>query len=141
IMEVIDDAIRMVVELAHRAQAAWDQYKIQQRLPDDPRWLPQGHPWDAYNNGMGAPQARRDPQIMSAAWNDLESTLLELSYAADRLAVGRPFVITPAHDRLWPDVRAGAFTERVPPAAPVSGTEGRHAGAPDEASVSVLAAG
>ena len=113
----MNDEVHRLLELVYRAQAAWDQYNIQLRLPDQPRWLPQGHPWDPYNSGMAAPQARRDPQVMSAAWNDLETTLLELSYSAQRLEAEFPAATVPSHVPVWYDVRTGAFTPRAPSAA------------------------
>lgn len=136
----MDDEIRRMLGLVERAQTAWDQYTIQRRLPDQTGWLTQGHPWDQYNNGSGAPQARRDPAAMNAAWNDLETALLELSYSAQRVRACRPTASAVPRPRPWYDVRTGAFTQHASPASPTVLAE-RPETVPDEARLAVSAGG
>lgn len=81
--------VERMLHLVHRVQAAWDQYTVQVRLPEDGGWLTQGHPWDPYNRNHQIVPARRDPVAMSAAWNGVEEGLLELSAVAERLGEGR----------------------------------------------------
>lgn len=140
----MDHEIKHILALIGDARSAWDQYNIQLSLPPaDTPWLVQGHPWDAYNNGRRAPQVRRDPAAVGAAWNRLQSSLVELSDAAHRVRgrLGLPPVSVkacPADDR-----RVGPFSRIWPPsdpnpAPPVSRSEtaghasARAAGAPRE---------
>ena len=99
-----------ILALIARARSAWDQYNIQLALPADPRWIEQGHPWDAFNNGRRAPQIRRDPAATGAAWNRLQNSLVELSDVANRVR-GRaaPSSLTTAVDPPY-DRRVGAFS-------------------------------
>lgn len=81
--------VERMLHLVQQVQAAWDQYTVQVRLPEDGGRLTQGHPWDPYNRGHQIVPARRDPVAMSAAWNGVEEGLLELSTVAERLREGR----------------------------------------------------
>jgi hypothetical protein len=107
----MDNEIEHILALIGSARSAWDQYNIQLSLPpaDTPR-LAQGHPWDAYNNGRRAPQARRDPAAVGAAWNRLQGSLVELSDTANRvrgrLALAPVSAAAPRPD----DRRVGAFS-------------------------------
>jgi hypothetical protein len=107
--------IDSILEQIARAQSAWDQYNIQSRLPTDPRSLAQGHPWDPFNNGLRPARVRRDPAVISAAWNALEHALLELSNAAKRLR-GSAYPHSGRVTQILPnDRRVGAFsTASVP---------------------------
>lgn len=108
----MDGDLRQMLDLVQRAQSAWDLYASRSRLPEQGGWLPQGHPWDSYNNGSGAPQVRRDPATVSAAWNDLEEALRELSYSAERVCARVTDAPEPA--RRADDVRTGAYTMHPP---------------------------
>jgi hypothetical protein len=102
--------VQRMMELVHRVQAAWDQYTLQPRLPEDGGWRTQGHAWDPYNKGRQIVQARRDPVAVSAAWNDVEEGLRELSATASRLAglANVPAAATP--QPAWYDRRVGPYS-------------------------------
>jgi hypothetical protein len=131
----MDNEIEHILALIGSARSAWDQYNIQLSLPpaDTPR-LAQGHPWDAYNNGRRAPQARRDPAAVGAARNRLQGSLVELSDTANRvrgrLALAPVSAAAPRRD----DRRVGAFSR-------VWSTGDPHPASPDSRSETASVAG
>lgn len=111
----MDEEINHILQLIARARSAWDQYNIQLALPVERDWIQQGHPWDAFNNGRRAAQARRDPAAIGRAWNRLQESLVELSDTAERVrgrAAPGEFSAPPM---LPEDRRVGAFSRAAIP--------------------------
>lgn len=106
----MDEEIATALRLIQEARTAWDQYNIQLSLPDEPAWIVQGHPWDQYNNGRRAPQARRDPIAIGRAWNRLERSLGELGDVAERVRGRAPTPALPPIAVLDDDRRVGPFS-------------------------------
>lgn len=111
--------LERMLRLVHQVQAAWDQYTVQQRLPEDRAWRTQGHPWDPDNRGHQFVPARRDPAAMSAAWNGVEEGLLELSALAERMRQGRGIGDVDLTGAAWHDRRMGLYTPAPAPLAPL----------------------
>ena len=129
----MDEETDRILRLIATARSAWDQYNIQLSLPlADTPWIIQGHPWDSFNDGHRAPQVRRDPAAIGAAWNHLQTTLVELSDAAERVR-GRaglpplPFPAPTPADRRVGSLDRAELVGLVPspiPRADVSGLSG-----------------
>ncbi len=111
----MDEDIDHILQLIATARSAWDQYNIQLALPPaGTAWFTQAHPWDSFNNGHLAPQVRRNPAAIGAAWNRLQDALVELSDASQRVRgrAGLPTVTLPV---MAPDDRrVGSFSRAVP---------------------------
>jgi hypothetical protein len=66
--------LKQIADTVARALAAWDQYTIEGRLPQDSHWLDHGSHWDDFNSGHLGAYERRMGSFSRASGRRTEMT-------------------------------------------------------------------